>query len=125
MMSSGTCDQGDGAGCMPGTARAAVTSSGNHAADQASGNSAAAASGSVQPSGGGSGVAVTSGSCSNPIPGGALRLIGQRVLAHRLEPSLARECRFCRLRACEKEKPKRPLFHTSDAAIAPCLLARA
>ena len=47
-----------------------------------------------------------------------LRLIGQRVIAQRLGPPLAPECRFYRLRACEKGKPKRPLFHTSDVPVA-------
>ena len=86
-MPSGTCDQGDGVGCMPGWARAAVSSSGKHASDQSSGNSAAAASGNVQPSGGGSGVAVTRDSKKDSIRGVELRLIGQRLLAQGLEAS--------------------------------------
>jgi DNA-binding GntR family transcriptional regulator len=49
----------------------------------------------------------------------------QRVIAQRLGPSLAPECRFCRLRACEKGKPKHSLFHTYDVPVATCLLARA
>ena len=89
MMSSDTCDQGDGAGCMPGTARPAVTSSANHAADQGSGNSAAAASGNVQPSQGGSGVAVTDDCSAHPIRGGGPSLIGQRVLAQGSQPTKA------------------------------------
>jgi hypothetical protein len=70
-------------------------------------------------------MAVTDDSNRDPIQGTAVRLIGQRVIAQRLGPTLAPECRFCRLRACEKGKPKRPLFHTSDVPIATCLLARA
>jgi hypothetical protein len=59
------------------------------------------------------------------MQGTTLRLIGQRVIAQRLGRTFAPECRFSRLRACEKGKPKRPLFHTSDVPIATCLLARA
>ena len=70
-------------------------------------------------------MAVTDDSNRDSIRGGALRLIGQRVIAQRLGPSLAPECRFCRLRACEKGKPKHSLFHTYDAPIAIYLLARA
>ena len=45
---------------------------------------------------------------------------------HRLPaPFLPPECRFRRLRACEKGKPKRPLFRTIDVPVATCLLARA
>lgn len=70
-------------------------------------------------------MAVTDASSMGVIRMVLLRLIGQRELAQRLEPSLALVCRFCRLRACEKEKPKRPFFQTYDIAIASCLLAGA
>jgi len=83
ILSSGTCNQDDGAGSIPGTARAAVSFSGNHAASQASGNSAAAASGSVQPSGGGSGVADTDDSRKRPIRGGVPCKGGQHMLIGR------------------------------------------